>query len=166
MAKFEMRGMDKYLKKLTNIAWATADVCNAAVYAGAKVVADEIKTEIKGLKTTTDGNAMNAWHKGEATYISETQKKGLEKSFGIAPIRDDFGDFNTKLGFDGYNEVKTKRFPNGQPNALIARSCNNGTSAMYKQPFLRRAVDRARKPAISAMDDAANKKIEKIMGGK
>ena len=29
---------------------------------------------------------------------------------------------NVKLGFDGYNGMKTKKYPKGQPNVLLARS--------------------------------------------
>ena len=55
-----------------------------------------------------------------------------------------------KIGFDGYNEVQTKTFPNGQPNALIARSIESGSSTREKTPFLRPALAAARKQAIEA----------------
>lgn len=166
MAKIEFKGMSKYLKQLHDVAWATEDVCKAALYAGADVVANEIRVGIEGLKTTTDRNALNAYRNGQATYISESQKQGLLESFGVAPMRNEYGVYDTKLGFDGYNSIKTKRYPNGQPNAMIARSCNAGGSSMWPQPFMDRAIRRSRKKAISAMDEAANKKIEKILGGK
>lgn len=166
MAKLEFKGMTEYLKLLNDVAWATEDVCKAAVYAGADVMADEIRAGINSLKTTTDRNALNAWKKGQATYISESQKKGLLESFGIAPIQNDYGVYNTKLGFDGYNSVKTIRYPNGQPNALIARVCNSGRVSMIAQPFIDRAVKRARKRTLTAMGDSADKKIKEITGGK
>lgn len=166
MAKFEMQGMDAYIKQLQDIAGGSADVCKAAVYAGAESVANEIKAEMLKLKTTSEELALRAYGKKEPSYLTLRQKKGLIESFGLPKIREDMGVYDTKAGFDGYNEVKTKRWPNGQPNVLVARSVNNGSSAMIKQPFIRRAVARIRKPAIDAMDKAANKKTKEIMEGK
>lgn len=163
MAKLEMKGMEAYIKQLENVANATKEVCEAAVYAGANVVANEIRTEIRQLKIVSNKGAITAYSAKEPTYISEPQKKGLEESLGVAKIREDKGAYDTKIGFDGYNDVATKRWPNGQPNALIARSCNSGSSAMLKQPFIRRAVAKSRGQALKEMDDAANKKTQEIL---
>ena len=54
MAKIEMRGMDKWIKQLEDVAWASKAVCRAAVYAGADVVADEIRKGIQGLRANPD----------------------------------------------------------------------------------------------------------------
>lgn len=163
MAKLEMKGMDAYIKQLESIAGSTGEVCKAAVYAGAKVVADEIKTEMHSLKTTSEELALRAWQKKEPAYLTQRQKAGLIASFGLPPIREDMGAYDTKAGFDGYNDVVTKRWPNGQPNVLVARSVNNGSTAMIKQPFIRRAVDRVRGRVVKTMDDAANKKTQEIL---
>lgn len=165
MAKFEMHGMDEYIRQLENVAWATSDVCKAAVYAGAGVVADEIKAEMHALKTVDDKSAFSAWQKREPIYLTDSQKEGLIEGFGIAPIADNMGAYDTKIGFDGYNKVKTRRWPKGQPNALIARACNSGSTAMLKQPFIRRAVNRVRPRVIPAMEKAADKKIKEVIGG-
>lgn len=166
MAKLEMQGMSKYIEKLTDLAWASKYVCEAAVYAGADVVANEIRSGISKLKTVTNNRALASYKSKTPTYLSDIQKRGLEESLGIATMRNDYGVVHTRVGFDGYNEIETERWPIGQPNAMIARSCNSGTSAMLKQPFLRKAVYLARHPALKAMDEAANKKVEEIMEGK
>lgn len=166
MAKLEMQGMEQYIKQLEAIAGGTGEVCKAAVYAGAEAVANEIKAEMLNLKTTSEELALRAYGKKEPSYLTLRQKKGLIESFGLPKIREDMGVYDTKAGFDGYNEVKTKRWPNGQPNVLVARSVNNGSTAMIKQPFIRRAVDRVRGRVVKIMDDAANKKVEEIMEGK
>lgn len=166
MAKLEFKGMKEYLKTLNDVAWATEDVCKAAVYSGADVMADEIRAGINSLKTTTDKGALAAYKNRQATYISESQKAGLIESFGVASIQNDYGVVHTKLGFDGYNSVKTLRYPDGQPNALIARVCNSGRVSMIAQPFIDQAVKRARKRTLTAMGDAADKKIKEITGGK
>lgn len=165
MAKLEMRGMDAYLSELRKLGENTEPVCKAVVYAGAKVVADEMKRATQALDRVTDAEAMAAYRERRPTKISVSQKIGLVKSLGIAPITDKYGVVSTKIGFDGYNDVKTERWPNGQPNALIARSCESGSSAMIKQPFVRPMVKRIEKTALEAMEQAANKELEKLTGG-
>ena len=66
------------------------------------------------------------------------------------------------MGFDGYNEVKTRKYPNGQPNALMARSIESGSSARDKYPFIRPAVQATRKQAIAAAEAKLDKKINDI----
>lgn len=166
MAKVEMQGMDAYLSELRKLGENTVPVCKAAVYAGAKVVADEMKRATQGLDSVTDAEAKAAWHEREPAKISVSQKIGLVKSLGVAPISDKYGVVSTKVGFDGYNDVKTKRWPKGQPNQLIARSCESGSTAMIKQPFVRPALKRIEKAALFAMEQAANKELEKLTGGK
>lgn len=165
MAKIEMRGMDAYISELRKLGENTAPVCKAAVYAGAKVIADEIRQATSGLNRVTDAEAMAAYHEKKPVKISVSQKIGLAKSLGIAPIADKYGIVSTKIGFDGYNDVKTERWPNGQPNALIARACESGSSAMLKQPFVRPAIQRKKDAALEAMKQAADRELEKLTGG-
>ena len=165
MAKLEMKGIDAYLKQLQNAAHGGPEICKAAVYAGAKVMADEIKKNIDGLKRVSDAEALAAYQKGEPTRISVSQKNGLRSGFGIAPIRTRSGYVETKLGFDGYNSVQTKKYPKGEPNVLIARICESGNSHILAQPFVRPAVNRSRKAALEAMAEAADKKTKELLGG-
>lgn len=165
MAKVELSGMDAWISELRKLGENTEPVCKAAVYAGAKVIADEIRQTTSGLNRVTDAEAMAAYHERKPVKISVSQKIGLVKSLGIAPITDKYGVVSTKVGFDGYNDVKTKRWPNGQPNALIARSCESGSSAMLKQPFVRPAIQRKKDAALEAMKQAADRELEKLTGG-
>ncbi len=165
MAKIELQGMDAWISELRKLGENTAPVCKAAVYAGAKVIADEIRQATSGLNRVTDAEAMAAYHEKKPVKISVSQKIGLVKSLGIAPITDKYGIVSTKVGFDGYNDVKTKRWPNGQPNALIARACESGSSAMLKQPFVRPAIQRKKDAALEAMKQAADRELEKLTGG-
>ena len=165
MAKIELQGMDAWISELRKLGENTAPVCKAAVYAGAKVIADEIRQATSGLNRVTDAEAMAAYHEKKPVKISVSQKIGLVKSLGIAPITDKYGIVSTKVGFDGYNDVKTKRWPNGQPNALIARECESGSSAMLKQPFVRPAIQRKKDAALEAMKQAADRELEKLTGG-
>ena len=75
------------------------------------------------------------------------EKKGLQKGFGITKMLEEDGYYHVKLGFDGYNDIKTKKYPKGQPNVLIARAIESGSSIRDKRPFVRPATNKSRKSA-------------------
>ena len=165
MATIRFSKLRDYELMLGKIGDASKDICGAAIYEGAKIIADEVKNNLDSLNVTTDALAMLKAKKGEPTYITQRAKEGLIKSFGVTPMsQDDDGIYNVKLGFDGYNDVKTKRWPKGQPNQLIARACESGSSAMIKQPFFREAVQKTKKKAESRMAEVLDEKIKKTGG--
>jgi len=104
--------------------------------------------------------------KGELrTGIPGQAKKGLQASYGITPMqRDENGFYNVKIGFDGYNSIKTKAYPNGQPNQMIARSVESGTSFLQKHPFVAPGVRKSRKAALKKMEEIIDEETKKIMG--
>ena len=165
MATIRFSKLRDYELMLGKIGDASKDICGAAIYEGAKIIADEVKNNLNSLNVTTDELAMLKAKKNEPTYITQRAKEGLIKSFGVTPMsQDDSGIYNVKLGFDGYNDVKTKKWPKGQPNQLIARACESGSSAMIKQPFLREAVQKTKKKAESRMAEVLDEKIKKTGG--
>ena len=165
MATIRFSKLRDYELMLGKIRDASKDICGAAIYEGAKIIADEVKNNLNSLNVTTDELAMLKAKKGEPTYITQRAKEGLIKSFGVTPMsQDDSGIYNVKLGFDGYNDVKTKKWPKGQPNQLIARACEAGSSAMIKQPFFREAVQKTKKKAESRMAEVLDEKIKKTGG--
>ena len=78
-------------------------------------------------------------------------------------MQDQNGYLNVKIGFDGYNRTKTDQYPQGQPNQLVARGVESGTSWKQKHPFIRPAVTRARKKAEEKMAEVLDYEIKKIM---
>ena len=165
MATIRFSKLRDYELMLGKIGDASKDICGAAIYEGAKIIADEVKNNLNSLNVTTDELAMLKAKKGEPTYITQRAKEGLIKSFGVTPMsQDESGIYNVKLGFDGYNDVKTKKWPKGQPNQLIARACESGSSAMIKQPFFREAVQKTKKKAESRMAEVLDEKIKKTGG--
>ena len=165
MATIRFSKLRDYELMLGKIGDASKDICGAAIYEGAKIIADEVKNNLNSLNVTTDELAMLKAKKGEPTYITQRAKEGLIKSFGVTPMsQDKDGIYNVKLGFDGYNDVKTKKWTKGQPNQLIARACESGSSAMIKQPFFREAVQKTKKKAESRMAEVLDEKIKKTGG--
>lgn len=152
MATFKTQGLDKYVAQLERLGKKTDTVISEAVYEMAKVVADEVKANLIALPSVPDTEGLKAFasEPQQKIPITKAQKWGLVHSFGIASLRNEGGFIHVKIGFDGYNEVQTKTFPNGQPNALIARSIESGSSTREKTPFLRPALAAVRKQAIEA----------------
>lgn len=166
LARIKFGRLKEYELKLSKLGDNIEDIAGKAIYEGAKIVADEVKAQLDGLNTATDEIAMMRYREQRPTYITERAKEGLISSFGVTPLsKDKEGVYNVKLGFDGYNDVKTKKYPNGQPNQLIARACESGSSAMIKQPFFRKAVQATKKKAEARMADILDKEIDKKMGG-
>lgn len=160
MARFEFGGIDNYIKQLNKLQAASKNgVIGKTVYAGAAVVADSVRRAIQALPVG-DGRARDG---GLVDTVTLPQKAGLLDGFGISRMKDDDGFVNVKLGFAGYNATRTKRYPRGQPNALIARSVNSGTTFRKKTKFVDKAVNSAKRAAETAMDAACNREIEKIM---
>lgn len=152
MATFKTQGLDKYVAQLERLGKKTDTVISEAVYEMAKVVADEVKANLIALPSVPDTEGLKAFasEPQQKIPITKAQKWGLVHSFGIASLRNEGGFIHVKIGFDGYNEVKTKTFPNGQPNALIARIIESGSSTREKTPFLRLALAASRKKGIEA----------------
>ena len=162
MATFKAPGLDKYVRQLERLGKNSDAIIGEAVYDMAKIVADEVRQRLETMPSVPDDNGLAAYRAKTKIPITKAQKWGLVKSFGIASLKNDNGYLNVKLGFDGYNEVKTRKYPNGQPNALIARSIESGSSARDKYPFIRPAVQATRKQAIAAAEVKLDEKIHSI----
>ena len=156
MAKWIVgKGLDDYISYLQKVNLFTEEIIGEAVYEMAKVVADKVRANIEALPTVSNQANIATYKKGYSR-LSDEEKQGLLDGFGVSPMQDDGGYINVKLGFDGYNSVKTKKYPKGQPNALIARVTESGSSYRTKTPFIRPAVRATKKTA----EQAAQAKID------
>jgi len=165
MARISFKGLQQYELQLSKLRDGTREIAEKAVFEGANIIADEVKKNLNSINSTSQMLAIKAFANQTPTYITEEAKKGLIESFGITPLRDDDGYYNVKVGFDGYNSVVTKKYPKGQPNNMIARSCESGSSSMIKQPFMRTAVNAKKKEAEQKMAEIISAEIEKKMEG-
>ena len=162
MAKWIVgKGLNNYIAYLQSIEAVTDEMIGEAVYDMAKVVADKVRANIEALPAVSN-EANIATYREVYSRLTEPEKQGLMDGFGVSPLQDDSGYRNVKLGFDGYNSVKTKKYPQGQPNALIARVTESGSSYREKTPFIRPAVNAARKPAEKAGQAKIDEKIKSI----
>ena len=145
MAKFKFTGIEEYTASLEKIGGKNADkVLKYAVYPGASIVANAIRN---GLEAHRDS--------GE-----------LLNSLSLAPMRNDSGYVNTKVTFVGYDAAKkSKRFPQGVPNAVKAASLESGNSRGQKGTHvISKATKSATERAISEMQKALDEKLGQIIG--
>lgn len=159
MAKWTMEGMSDYIAYLQSIANVTDEAIGAGVYAMAEVVADKVRDNIQALPTVSNEANIATYRQGYSR-LSDLEKQGLLEGFGVTPMQDDGGYKNVKLGFDGYNSIKTKKYPQGQPNVLIARVTESGSSYRQKTPFMRTAVNASRKEALEKGREA----VDRVLG--
>lgn len=158
MARFQFEGIDNLISQYEKLEKKSLDVIGKAIYSGAGVVMKTVSSAVDSINTDNRYGTAGSPTSGPTTI----QKIGLVNSLGITKMRQD-GDFwNVKIGFDGYNSVKTKKWPNGQPNSMVARSVESGTSWMAKQPFMRRAEQSAMAPCERAMAETVDKEISKL----
>ncbi len=163
MATIQFKKGDEYLMKISRLAAASKEeVCGKAIYNAADIVANQIRSELMSVPTDEKHGTESEMANGPR----KIQKKGLYDSLGIASMQtDERGFMNVKIGFDGYNDVKTKSFPNGQPNQMVARSIERGTSFMKANPFVKKAVSASKKQALDEIRKTVDTEIEKIMKG-
>ena len=161
VARISFKSGDDYSLKLSKLSTNIESVAKKAIFAGAKIVADEISNNIEALPE----DKFRFLNEGEKfTGVPKMQKEDLRSSFGITPIdRDKDGNWNAKIGFDGYGRVPTKKYPKGLPNQLLARAIESGSSVRTKQPFVRPAVNATKKKAVEAMKKIIDEETEKIM---
>lgn len=157
MANIKFSGFTEYETLLRKLEKDSEAIAKRAVYEGAKVVADAVKVNISSI--SPEGPSDYEYER------REKQKDGLKKSLGIASMRNDNGFINVRVGFDGYNDIKTKKHPNGQPNAMVARIYNSGTSHNKKQPFFKRAINQSKEGCKNAMELEVDKCIKAIEKG-
>ena len=163
MAKFKV-DMDTYIGRLTKLTGVTEETVKAAVQAGADILANEMRKNITGIPTVTRNQAIDDYHaRVPSRGLTNAAKQGLLSSFGITPIRNDDGEWNVHVGFDGYNSIKTKRYPRGQANQMVARSVEKGSSAVARHPFVAPAIAAKKQECLKAMQQVIDDEFNEIM---
>ena len=162
MAKITFPGLNDYELMISKLSKGVDDIAGKAIYAGAGIVADAIKENIKALPIVRGYGTEKGPLPGGVTA---PQKAGLIDGLGISPMQNDAGFLNVKIGFDGYNATKTEKYPQGQPNQLVARGVESGTSWKQKKPFIRPAINASKSRAEAEMARILDQEIEKITKG-
>lgn len=165
MAKMTSKGLEPLNKTLVGLAGAGYGIAKMAVYDGARVVTDEVRSRVKRLKVTEPGRPKNI----DKIYgvMTDLERNDLEEGLGIARIgfddRTGKGTVRTVIGFAGYGRRKTRRYKRGLPNALLARSIVKPSKLREQTKFTENAMKHARRKAVAAMVDTGEKAIAKII---
>lgn len=156
MAKLTFTGLDGYIAQLEKLRQSADGITKKALYEGAGVTADEIRSAVEALPTDNDRSAGH-YLKG----ITDEQKAALAKGLGVAPFQSE-GD---RIDTTGYSDIQTPKYPQGQPLALIARIAESGTSFSQKTPFVRKALKTAKPKAETEMKKVFETEIKRTMKG-
>lgn len=158
MAKMTVKGLDEVVDKLSMLGSKSDQVVKRALYEGAGVVADAVKSGIESIPTSEDWGTPNHPKSGPTAE----EKAGLQEGLGISSMETSGGRTDVSIGFDGYHGKGTKKYPKGKPVAMIARSVERGTSFMYAHKFIKPAARAAKSKAIAKMQQTAAEEIQKL----
>lgn len=137
MAKATMKLPDDFLQKVSRLGDKTDEIVPRVLKAGAEVVEDKIRDNLKNV-------------------ISGTGTGQLVAALGTSGARQDKdGNFNVKIGFD-----EPRR--DGDSNAKIANILEYGRSGQPARPFLKPAKTATHKACIEIMTEQLEKEIEGI----
>ena len=157
MAKYKVIGIDSAIKELEKLADDSSDIMKMCVYDGANVVADAVRKNIQGLPTRDAKGS----HKARQRGVTPEEKEGLLNGLGVARHRDANGVVDTVVGFDGYINNPTEKYPKGHAVSMVARSVEVGTSWLVKTPFIRPAINSSSNAAVAAMSKRFDEEIKK-----
>lgn len=155
-ARVSTSAINQYLQTIERLGGNVEEVAKKAVYEGTRIMADQVRANIQALPVDEHwGTPKNPLH-----GVKAIQKQGLLDGFGVAEMRNDGGMINTLIGFDksGYNKI-------GQPNLMIARATQSGTSFSDKIPFFDSAVRATRSAARAKMVEVAEQELENLTKG-
>lgn len=162
MAKLILGKGDEYVKQLGKLeAGLREQVMGPAVYDGAGIAADAFAEELAEIPTDEKWGTDGREKKGPRP----SEKKAMQDQLGITKAFEQDEFYGVKIGFDGYTDHKTKKYPKGQPVMMIARSVERGTSFMAATPFAKRAMTRCKKPVLQKMGEKVDEGLKKIMEG-
>lgn len=149
-AQINSDGIDEIFQTLRRLGEDAEGIAKQGIYEGAGMVADAVRANIDGIRSGGDED----WE----AKRRETQKAGLREGLTTSPIQPYKNGIYGGVGFDGRNAA-------GQPNQLIARVFNSGTSFSSKQSFFEDAVRSTRNAAKQRIIDKMDEEFEKIVKG-
>lgn len=128
---------EEFAIKLSKLDTDFERIAKKAIYAGVEIIADTMKVNLENI-------------------LSDEATGQLVASMGTTPIKSTNGEWNAKVGFDGYNT-------DGVANQLIARVLESGTSTRKKKPFIRKTLNQTRSEVEAVMAKIIDEEFDKIM---
>lgn len=154
-------GFDEIEKMLTGLGEECQGVCARAVFKGAARAAEALKEAVQALPVEPFHPLPGAPNGTDPlNVVTEDDKEDLLNGIGVAAFGYAGDGADTAVGFNGYSRHKTKKYPNGVPIPMIARSIESGSSARAKRPFIRRTARAKQNDIQTVMADTAVKAME------
>lgn len=149
-------GLTEVSEMLTQMAEKAPAAASKAVYEGAGIVADEVRSQVDKIHAEPFHYAVFVTREPSLEEKAIVQAAGA----GIAKFRKNGSEVETSVGFAkaGYAELKGKMVP----IAKIANAINSGTSFMKKQPFMRKAASSGGRKAMDAMKQSIEASFEEL----
>lgn len=162
MASFKCEGMDDFVNLCIFTDKQLDRVIGRSIYPGAKLMANAIKIATEAIPVDDSYFGFSEQYHKKRKGVTSRQKKALIESMGIAEIKKNRYGYNVKVGWDGYNDIVSKRWPKGQPNVVVARALNSGTSFMRKYPFVDMTVNANASKTAEKISEQFDKELDKI----
>lgn len=145
MAKFEVKGLEEYIKQLENLGKNAHGMTKYALYEGADVLANEIRKSMDAA-ISSQPEGLQRWY------------SSLDDSLYVQRMGDENGMVYTEVGWAGYDDE-------GRPNPMKAAILESGQSDQHraKTGFIRKAVRAAKDKSTAAMKAAFEEKIQENM---
>lgn len=161
--KCELINLDETVNRLEKLGATTDELMSKALFAGAKVMADGLENAIQALP---EDNGFKNIKKGDAlrNVVSKEDKADLLSHVGISRFSRSTGKIDARIGFNDYGSIKTKKYPNGRPMILVARSINSGSSVRFKHPFIKPTIAKYKSSAIQTMQKVIEEELKKFGG--
>jgi HK97 gp10 family phage protein len=157
MANLKTTGLNETIKMLEKIEDDTDYIIEEALKESGGVVCDVCRKEISSLRTSDQYEGGNG-----KRFAKPSDIKGLLDSLGYSPVQLNGTVFDIKCGWGGYNKNKTKKYPNGHANKMIANAINAGTSFQIAQPFINRTAKKSKEEAIQKIQEVFDKAIKNL----
>lgn len=177
--KVNTTGLDDVKDLLQQMGQNAQGAAARGLYEGAAVMAKEIRKQMKSVKT----NSFKYAKGGQMRLPSPEELAILEEAgIGVAKFDKSDDEVNTSVGFNAsgyttvnwnhmssqartnYKDAGLKSGQNRKPIGVIANAVNSGTSFMKKQPFVRKAVAAARRPATDAIRESIENDLQQKSG--
>lgn len=145
MATINFTGLDSLVVDLEKLTAHTEDSMKRVVWAGGKVVGDNIRAALNNIP-------VQDYYVPEGTMrtgVSQEDKNEIISGFGMAKMRKE-GAITTRAGFR-----------TGAAGKM--RKVESGTSYLRKHPIIRPAANRSKGAAETAMEQELIKEINKYM---
>lgn len=167
MAKMNFNGCEELIDKLSRIGDEAPKITAAALYEGAKITADMLRESASSLPEELFHPLPGAHNNGEdanpLNVLTPDDKADLLSTIYVKKFDHDTNGVSTVISFaSGYSRHKSKKYPNGIPLPMIARSIESGSSSRRKHPFVRTTASKAKKPATAAMQAKLDEYINEI----